>query len=242
MLGWQDVKQAYRRSALGPFWITVSMLIQIGTMGFVFGTIFKSSLPEYLPYLSISVVIWSLIAGALTESCLTFINSESLIKQLKLPTFVYLGRTLWKQILIFGHNLLIVPLAFLVVLKGVNTNILLAIPGMLLLVCNLAWMGYFLGALSARFRDVPQIVASVVTILFFISPVMWQPNLIPDGTAHLLLGLNPLYHLLQVARLPILGTAPTFENWVLSLTFAIIGWSAVRLFFARLQNKIAYWV
>lgn len=242
MLGWQDVRQAYRRSALGPFWITASMFVQIATMGLVFGLIFKTSLQEYLPYLAISVTLWSLISGVIGEGCLSFINAEGLIKQLNLPFYVHVLRTVWKQVITFGHNVLIVPLAFLAMLHGTNFYILLALPGFLLLVLNLAWISYFLAAVSARFRDVPQIVASSVTILYFISPVMWQPSLIPEGTAHLLLGLNPFYHLLQIVRLPILGAPPTIENWLLSCLFAVAGWASVWLFASKLRNKIAYWV
>ena len=116
------------------------------------------------------------------------------------------------------------------------------IPGLALVVVNVAWMAYLLAMLSARYRDIPQVIASVMTILYFVSPVMWQPSLIPAGTAHLLLGLNPMYHLLQVIRLPILGQVPTMENWVLTIVFALVGWSGVALAIRKFRNQIAYWV
>jgi lipopolysaccharide transport system permease protein len=96
--------------------------------------------------------------------------------------------------------------------------------------------------LSARFRDIPQVVTSVMTILYFVSPVLWQPSLIPAGAAHLLLGLNPKYHLLQIVRLSLLGQIPTLENWALCFAFAVVGWAGVYLAMRKFKTQIAYWV
>ena len=241
-LGWQDVKQAYRRSALGPFWITLGMAAQIGTMGVVFSTIFKTEMVDYLPFLATSVILWSLISGVISEGCTSFISAEGLIRQIRLPLFTHVFRSIWKQTVIFAHNLIILPFAFLVVFKGVNVQVLLVVPGLIILFANLSWVSFLLAILSARYRDIPQTVSSMLTILFFVSPVMWQPSLIPAGTAHLLLGLNPVYHLLQVVRLPILGQLPTAENWLLGLASACIGWIAVALVAKQFRNQIAYWV
>lgn len=242
LLGWQDVRQAYRRSAIGPFWITAGMAVQIATMGVVFGIIFKTPLQEYLPFLATSIILWGLMASIITDGCISFISAESIIKQLSLPTYVHILRTVWKQLVIFGHNLVILPLVFLAVWHPVSWSILLFIPGLILAVVNVAWIAFLAAMLSARYRDIPQVITSVMTIFYFISPVMWQPSLIPSGTAHLLLGLNPMYHLLQIIRLPILGQVPTIENWVLALIFAVIGWVGVVMAVRKFRNQIAYWV
>jgi ABC-type polysaccharide/polyol phosphate export permease len=97
--------------------------------------------------------------------------------------------------------------------------------------------------ISARFRDMQPIVASVMTIAFYVTPVMWFPKLIENNPlAHLLLGLNPLYHWLQIVRLPIIGQWPTWENWGLALLSAILGWSMTLSAYKRYRNMIAYWV
>src|SRR3546814_9209460 len=58
MLGWQDVRQRYRRSALGPFWLTISMGVMIATIGVVFGSIFKTPMVEFFPFLSLGLILW----------------------------------------------------------------------------------------------------------------------------------------------------------------------------------------
>lgn len=242
MLGWQDVRQAYRRSAMGPFWITAAMGVQIATMGVVFGIIFKTPLHDYLPFLASSIILWGLMASIITEGCTNFISAEGIIKQLQLPLYVHVFRSVWKQIITFGHNLVILPLTFLAVWHGIDLKIFLFIPGAILVILNATWIAFLLGILSARFRDIPQVVAAIMTILYFVSPVMWQPILIPEGTAHLLLGLNPMYHLLQIMRLPILGDFPTVENWILSIAMACVGWASVWIVVKKFKSQIPYWV
>ena len=242
MLGYQDVRQAYRRSVVGPFWITGGMAVQIASMGLVFGIIFKTPMETYLPFLASSIIIWGFMAGVIVDGCQSLIAAESIIKQLRIPFYVHILRNVWKQLLTLGHNVVILPFVFLAVLKGFNWSLALFIPGLLILVANLTWISFLLAALSARYRDIPQAVASVMTIMFFVSPVMWQPSLIPSGTAHLLLGLNPLYHLLQIVRLPLLGQNPTIENWVLALSFLGLGWTCTALVISKVKNQIAYWV
>lgn len=243
MLGWQDVRQAYRRSVVGPFWITGGMAIQIATMGIVFSLIFKSDIQNYLPFLATSVIVWGFMSSVISEGCLSYINGESIIKQLNIPLYVHVLRVVWKNIITLGHNLVILPLVFLVIWHGVSWQLLLVLPGLVILIANLTWLATVLGALSSRFRDLPPIITSLLTVTFYVTPVMWYPTLIGNNQlAHMLLGLNPFYHLLQIVRLPILGQVPTIENWTLSLVFALGGWVFTILLMKRVQNKIAYWV
>ncbi|MFM1786055.1 MAG: hypothetical protein RL228_5, partial [Actinomycetota bacterium] len=197
----------------------------------------------YLPFLATSIIIWGLMSSVISEGCQSFIAGESIIKQLSIPLYVHVLRVVWKNIITFGHNLVILPLAFLVIWHGVSWQVILVLPGLAILIINLTWLATVLGALSARYRDLPPIVASLLTVTFYVTPVMWYPTLIGNNQlAHLLLGLNPFYHLLQIVRLPILGQLPTFENWALSIVFAISGLIITRLLMTRVQKKIAYWV
>ena len=243
MLAWQDIRQAYRRSAVGPFWLTIGMGVQILTMGFVFGLIFKSEIREYIPFLAVSLIVWSLISTTVIEGCTSFISSDGLIKQLNLPHAVFVLRTLIKNLLTTAHNVAILPIVFLIFLKPPGIQIVSLLPGVLLLVLNMSWVVLVLGMASARFRDIPPIINSVMTIGFFVTPVMWSPDLIDNnGLAHLLLGLNPLYHWVQIVRLPILGQWPTFENWAVASLVAVLGWMLTLAFYKRYRTMIAYWV
>jgi ABC-type polysaccharide/polyol phosphate export permease len=117
------------------------------------------------------------------------------------------------------------------------------IPGLTILILNITWVVWLFGMMSARFRDMQPIVASVMTIAFYVTPVMWFPKLIENNPlAHLMLGLNPIYHWLQIVRLPILGQWPTWENWGLALLSAIFGWVVTITAYKKYRSMIAYWV
>lgn len=242
MLGWQDVRQRYRRSALGPFWLTISMGVMIGTIGVVFGQIFSAPMEEFLPFLAAGMILWSFMSSVITEGCTSFIGAEGIIKQLPIPLFVHILRMIWRNILILGHNIVILPLVFLAVGKPVSFSALISVPGFVLVAVNLAWVALILGVLCARYRDLPQIVTSVIQVFFYLTPIMWMPSLLPQRAALYLLDLNPAFHLLEVVRAPMLGQLPSATNWLVSLALALVGWGVALAVYGRYKRRIAFWL
>lgn len=242
VLGWADVRQRYRRSSLGPFWITVSMGVMIATIGVVFGQIFKSPLQDFFPFLTIGTIVWGFISTVLSEGSTCFISAEAILKQLPLPLFVHIMRMMWRNLIILAHNILIFPLVLVAVGKPLELVALVAIPGLLLTLINLSWMALVLGILCARYRDLPQIVTSLLQVVFYLTPVIWLPALLPARASVYLLETNPFYHMLEVVRAPLLGQMPSTSNWIISITLAVVGWLATIAFFGRYKNRVAYWL
>jgi lipopolysaccharide transport system permease protein len=149
----------------------------------------------------------------------------------------------WRNLLTAAHNIVIFPIVLLAVGAQTSWAVLLFPLGLGILVLSVSGLALILAVISARFRDVPPIVNSVVTVAFYLTPVIWMADNLGDNQlAHLLLGLNPFYHLLQVARLPLLGQLPTVENWSLSLLSAGVFWAAGLAIYRKFEHKIAYWV
>lgn len=242
MLGWQDVRQRYRRSALGPFWLTISMGVMIGTIGLVFGEIFKTPLTEFLPFLAAGMILWSFISSVVIEGCASFIAADGIIKQLPIPLFVHVMRMIWRNILILGHNIVIFPLVLLAVGRPLSWLAVVSIPAFLLVVVNLTWVSLLLSVFCARYRDLPQIVANVLQVLFYLTPIMWMPASLPSRAGIYLLKFNPVYHVLSVARAPLLGELPTLSDWLVSLGLAVFGWLVALLVYGRYKRRIAYWL
>lgn len=244
MLGWQDIHQRYRRSVIGPFWLTISTAVMIGMIGFIFGTIFKAPMDEFLPYLAVGLITWTYMSTCIQEGCTTFTASESIIKQLRLPLFIHVLRILWRNMIIYCHNLIILPVVYLILGKSIGGIIFLAIPGLLLLTINLAWMALFLGIVCTRYRDMSQIVNSLIQVLFYITPIIWMPSLMAHrpGANAFLINLNPVYHLISIVRIPLLGAYPSALNWLVSIFIAIIGWGVTLLIYSRFKKRIAYWL
>src|SRR5437763_1876729 len=92
MLGWNDIVQRYRRSALGPFWITLSMAIFIVLLGVIYSRIFKMDIAIYLPYIAMGIILWRFVSGTTNESCSAFVENGAIIKQISLPYTLYVLR------------------------------------------------------------------------------------------------------------------------------------------------------
>ena len=242
MLGWQDVKQRYRRSKLGPFWLTISMGVLIGALGFVFGRIFNSPLHEFLPFLAAGIILWTYISTVINEGCTAFINSDAVIKQLPLPMFLHIMRVIWRNLVILAHNIVIIPVLFLVFLRPLELVALLAIPGLILTTLTLAWVALLAGVLCTRYRDLSQMVASVLQITFYVTPIIWMPSMLSGRREFIFLDINPFYHLIEVVRAPILGVAPTLTNWLVSIGISLVGWAITLAVYGKYRSRISYWL
>jgi len=242
MLGWQDVSHRYKRSSLGAFWLTISMGIMIGTMSVVFSKIFQLPLREFLPFLSIGMILWGFISSVVTEGCQGFVAAQSIIKQLDLPLFVHIARLLWRNAIVLGHNLVIFPIVILTVGKPPTWIILLCIPGFILLIANLAWITLLIAIVCTRYRDMTPIINSVLQIVFYLTPIMWMPNKLSHRAGTYLIDANPVYHLISIVRSPLLGTLPTQLNWIVAIALALCGWALTLIIYSRYQRRIAYWL
>ncbi|MCO4318392.1 ABC transporter permease [Phyllobacterium sp. 21LDTY02-6] len=242
IFGWQDVAQRYRRSRVGAFWLTLNMAVFIGALGLIFGTLFQSEMHEFLPYLCAGVITWGFITSCLSEGCGAFSSSEGIILQVRMPLFTHILRALWRNMIIFGHNIVIFPVLLLIMGKGVTFSVLWSIPGFLLLCVNLAWIMLVLAIVCARFRDMTQVVTNVLQVLFYATPIMWMVKILPDHVSRAFIEWNPFAHFIELVRAPLLGTSPTLLNWGVAGGIAIIGWLAAIAFFGKYRWRVAYWL
>jgi len=239
-MGLHDIRQRYRRSILGPFWITLSMGIMVGALGLLYGTIFKQDMHDYLPFLAAGFILWGLISALITDGTQVFIGAGGLIRQLPAPLSAHVYRLLWSSLITFAHNALIFVVVALWFGLNPGWTALLALPALGVLLLNGFWMALLLGLLSARFRDIPLVVANVVQIMFFMTPVIWKPEMLP-GRA-LILDLNPFYHLVEILRAPLLGEVPALENWLAVIGITLVGWAIALWFYSAYRWRIPYWV
>jgi ABC-2 type transport system permease protein len=239
-MGLQEIRQRYRRSKIGPFWLTLSMGIMVLALGTLYGTIFGQELSDYLPYLSAGFVIWGLISGVILDGVSAFIQGEGLIKQLPAPLSIHIYRVGWTNLIIFAHNIVIFFLVSLWYGKYPGWSLLLVPPAILVILLNGIWIGLLFGLLSARFRDIPQIVGSVVQVMFFITPVMWKMEMLP-GRA-IIVDVNPFYYLVEIVRAPLMGSLPSVQIVLGAILITLAGWGLAMLFYTALRWRLPYWV
>jgi len=240
-LAWLDIKLRYRGSVLGPFWLTLSTAVMVGAMGGLYAGLFRMDLRQYLPFLVLSLVLWGFLSTLVGDASVGYTASEGLIRSVRMPFTLYAARIVVRNVLVLAHNLLVVIVVFAIFGAWPGVSGLLAIPGFTLWLIDGFALSILLGALCARYRDIPPIVGSVLQIAFFVTPVIWQPELVgPDR--RWLLPFNPFNALMEMVRSPLLGAVPSPPELISALLYSVILWVGAALLFARVRGRIAFWL
>lgn len=241
LLGWADIRLKFRRSLLGPLWVTISTAIMLVALGFVYAALFKMDLKQYFPFLAAGIVIWSLISSLVIEGCQTFIGNESMIKQIRLPFTVHALRVVWRNIIVFFHNVVIVVAVLLIFSQWPSApSLLLLLVGLALVMLNGVWLCLFLGLVCTRFRDMPPMIGSLVQLVFFVTPIIWHPTLLAGRQR--VVNFNPFYHFIELLRAPMLDTVPSLTTWATVIGITVGGWFVTVLVFWRYRRRLAYWI
>ena len=238
-----DIRRRYRRTLIVPFWVTLSVAIFIGSMGVIFPILWHTDVKSFLPFFSSGFIIWTFISSITTEACGTFIESVGLIKQTTLPYSVYANNVVTRNIIVMLHHLVVYVLIMCVFNVPVGLNTLLFIPGMVILCLTSSWVCLLLGLLASRFRDVRQIVGSLLQVSMFVTPIFWTPSQLGGGKkAQILVGANPLYHFIQIARAPLLDQSPSMIDWVVALSICILGWILTLKLLGKYKKHLIFWL
>lgn len=236
-----EIRARYRRTVLGPLWLSLGTAITVLGMGVVWAGIFHISVTEFLPYVAAGMVIWGLIACILNESCSIFIAQYGIIHNVKFSYFLHSMTMISRNLIVFMHNMLVVLATFLLCGQHISPVIVLFIPGVLLLILNSVWVSVLLGIFGTRYRDLPSIVGSVVTLCMLITPIMWKPEML-QGRSHYVVSLNPVAHLLEVMRAPLLGQVPSFHNYAVCICLFIVGTSFSLWIYKKYAHRIVFWM
>lgn len=239
-LAWYDIVLRYRRSMLGPLWLTISMGLMLLGMGPLYSTLFKVPLSSFFPHLALGIIFWNFFTTTINDGCNVFIVAAPYLKHAEFPGSVFVWRSLARNVIQLAHHMVLyIPVALW---AGVSASprMLLFVPGLIVVIVNLHAMSITLGIACARFRDVAQIVASSLQLLMFLTPVFWFPESLPQR-AHFIL-YNPLAQLLDVVRMPLLGAAPASGTWWFLLDFTALNVAVATGLYLAKRRHLVYWI
>lgn len=240
LLGWLEIRQRYARSKLGPFWLTISMGVMIASIGVVYGTLFGQKLSEYLPFLAVSLVLWTVFAQTIQDGSMAYINSAHYIRQIPTAKMLFVLQVVWRNVIILGHNLVIVVVLYLIFGVKNWATLPVFVPAMLLYLLNAMWIVLFTSLLAARFRDLPQIINALVQVAFYITPVIYRPTSL--NRFAFIVKLNPMAYLIDLVRAPLIGAMPDAMTWGVAIGMAVVGWPLALLMTGRYLKRIPFWV
>jgi lipopolysaccharide transport system permease protein len=240
-LGWLDIRLQFRGSRVGPLWLTLGTAVMIGAMGLVYSRLFHIVIRDYLPYLSISMILWQIgIASVTQEACTCFISAAGSIRATRLPYSLQALRVLVRSGITFGYNI-IVPLAVYVAFGLLPGPVaLLALPGLAVWGLNAFFFCLLMGTLAARYRDIPPIVASVIQVAFYVTPIIWDGKQLGEKGWWLI--FNPFYSLLEIVRQPLTGVLPSLTVWTVACGLSACMWLLSLFVFSRSRSQLAFWI
>jgi ABC-type polysaccharide/polyol phosphate export permease len=236
----QDIMMRYRRSVLGPFWISIATAVLVLGIGTLYAGIQNQDPQEFLTYFGWGQIAWLLLSSMIIDSTQAVLESEGHMRSVSVPLPMLCARIVQRNFVIYMHNAVVIGIMVAIFHKFPSPIGLLALPG-LLLYCVLGFMaGLLLGPICARFRDLTQVIVSVVQMVFFLTPIFWVAG--APGSRPIVVDLNPFYHLLEIVRRPLLGDFPTTTNWAVSLgvllLVTILGFAT----FGATRRKIFLWL
>ena len=241
-LALMDVSLRYRRTVIGPLWITLTLAATIGSVGTVYATLFKQDISHFLPSFAVGLIVWTLIAATLQEGSNVFVAASHLIKAVPAPPIVHVLQMIARNVIIFLHHLLLVIVLYLVMPWPPRWSMVLAIPGFVLLLVTLISGATALGLLCARYRDIGSAVVGGLQFVFFLTPIIWTPDAVHDTAFFWLTQVNPFATLLELVRKPLLSQPTDPGLWLQGSAYAIATALVALTCYARYRHRVAYWL
>lgn len=240
-LGWQETKRRYRRTVFGPFWTTLSLGIFAFTLGILWADLWKQDPKTYLPFLTAGLLGWMLVSSIVTEGCTAFTAAEGLIKQLRFSYTILTCSVVWRNVIVFMHNLVIFVGVMMYANVPVTWSTLLLVPGVILVCINGVWIATLLGIFCSRFRDIQQVITSILQISMFVTPIFWTPEQL-GADFKKWVDVNLLFHYVDIIRSPLLGRPPALLSWEAVLASTVIGWGMTIFLYSRFRRRMPYWI
>src|SRR5262252_3625532 len=241
LMGLGEIRRRYARSRIGQFWLTISTGIMVVALGLVWSTLWKTPVADLLPFVAVSLTVWTMLSGALGEATTVFMSTGPMFLNQGMSFSTGIYGLVYRHLLILLHNVPIIVMAILLFSVPAGLICFIALPGLALLVLALVWTSYLVAIACVRFRDLTQVVQNGLMVTFFITPILWKPDQIPPGKQYLLY-LNPFAALLAVVREPLLGQLPTSYEWTAAAMFSIGGFVVALPIIGYCQRRIIYWI
>lgn len=241
-LGMQDVRLKFRRSTIGAAWIFVNLAVMVLSIGFIYANLLGQNAREFIPYLTIGMILWTYLTNSIVDGGNAFIHAEGYIKQISLPIYVYIFRAFVS----ITMTMLITMCAFVIVAViyrlPVTFGTLLAIPGLLLVMTATLLLITIFAHLNARFRDIAHMATVGMQVLFYVTPVIFPAALLRQRrNLSLVIELNPMYHLLEVVRQPLLnGVAAGWHSYVAVIAIIVVLGAGAAAVIAGFQRRIVF--
>jgi ABC-type polysaccharide/polyol phosphate export permease len=239
-LAWEQTIARFRRTVLGPFWLTANLLAISFALAVVFGALMGTDYRSNFALIISGILVWTIVGGVLADAAGVFISAGPLMQSMSLPLTFHIFLMVMRNLINFVAQLLALWVVLLVMRLGAFPTWYL-LPGLAIVLINACLLSLIVAVPSTRFRDINQTVGFVVQILFFLTPVFWSPVQM-KGKRALLAALNPFAHQLELVRQPLLGHAPALIHWEWGLVEMVVLAAGAFLTLVMYRKRVVFWL
>lgn len=242
LFGIHDIRKRYIRSNFGQLWITLSLAVQILCIGVIWGYMFKIQVDDYLPYLATGMVFWNYVIITLAEGSGIYIVFAPYMKELSIPKLSYINSLIVKNIIILLHNIIVlVPIYFYCSVNISWHALLLSLLGILLMMIFSYFVIIPIALVGLRYRDIPNIIQSVIPLFLYITPIMWKIDLIPAKYHHYMV-FNPITVFISLCRDPLIGASVNYIYYFAASIYIAVFFVISSFLFSKFRSRIVYWL
>lgn len=237
----QDIAMRYKRSVVGPFWISLSMGAFILGVSFVYARLFGAPFQDYLNRVATGYLMWHYLASMINEGSHSVMEAATSLKSISLPISVMAARVVARNIVVLLHNFVaVIPIMIVFGSHHFTLQVLWVIPGLAVYILLGVLVGMALGPIGARYRDISELLKTVTHLAFFVTPVIWPADRVDPDAFYI--KYNPFYHLIELLRAPLLGAPATLDNWVMAVAFIAVALAGAMVSVRAASGRLVLWV
>ncbi|MFZ5446903.1 MAG: ABC transporter permease [Myxococcota bacterium] len=244
-LSMRELKARYRASVLGFLWTFLNPTLNMLVYVLVFGVLMRSAVKNYPYYLFSGLLPWIFFSSSLLGGTTSVSDRRDLLTKVRFPAQVLPATVVLTNLINF---LLSIPLLFaLGLFFGVvpSWHVVFILPVLLVQTFFTLAITYFFAALNVAFRDLQHIVANLVQMAFFLTPVLWDLKSVPalgsltkDQSQQLLLTFNPMASIISAWRdIFVEQTAPQWQPLgTVTVVSLVVMWISTAVFERRREE------
>ncbi|WP_089697858.1 ABC transporter permease [Candidatus Pelagibacter communis] len=241
ILAYYEILQRYKRSIIGQFWITITTGVITFGISIIFSTIFNADLKFYLVYVTMNFVIWILIRDICIESTNAFIESTYLILNNKWNLFIFTNKIVFRNLIAFSHNLLLVTVAVIYAKLSFNVfHLIMYFISIVILIIFLMSLSMIVCIISTRFRDLKMIIENSFQLIFFITPIMWTADLMKDRSY--IIDYNPIAMIISLINNTIMKNNLDLVKLMYLIILTFISWILTYYLYKKKSDRVAFWL
>jgi homopolymeric O-antigen transport system permease protein len=240
-LALMDIVQSYRRTVLGPAWITINLAIFTFAMSVVYGALFGIPTRDYVGYVACGMIAWMWVSAMLMEVGNTFMTYGNFIKSTSIDKSLFIWTTVFRQLIVLAHNLVVYVVLVVIGIVPITVYSLAFIPVVMVMFLISVPFTAVTAILFVRYRDLTRLISSSIIVLMMITPIFWQPHMLGGWRSHFI-HLNPIYYIIEFIRTPLLGKPLNPLIVIVILAMGLCIWILGAAFYRRYQKYVVFWL